>query len=91
MPQDTADDSWQTLKSFLIIYQVCFNTVFLNIRSFIIQFLYKDFNYTELQFYWNINAKNPFLSAVQANLYLKMFDYMEIWQNPQSEKLQSWA
>ena len=35
MPQDTADDSWQTLKSFLIIYQVCFNTVFLNIRSFI--------------------------------------------------------
>ena len=45
----------------------------------------KGVNYTELQFYWNTTTKNPFLSAVQANLYLKMFDYTEIWQNPQSE------
>ena len=36
MPEDTADDFWQTLKSFLIIYQVLFNTILLNIRSFII-------------------------------------------------------
>ena len=63
MLEDTADDFWQTLKSFLDKYHL----------SSLVSTLYRA------AVLLNITAKNPFLSAVQANLYLKkMFDYTEI-------------
>ena len=59
MPEDTADDSWQTLKFFLIIYQVCFNTVFL-IQRYI---LYRA------EILLNYHCQKSIPSAVQAYLY----------------------
>ena len=77
------------------------NTLLLDVRSFIIKFLNKgiklqlcivnSINYTELQFYWiSLPKIHSFLQYMLICTY-KMFDYTEIWQHPQSEKLQSWA
>ena len=77
MPEDMADDSRQTVKSFLIIYQVCFNTVFLNIDPSSFSSCTKVYTIESCSFTEISLQINPFLSAVQANLYLKNFDLFE--------------
>ena len=74
MPEDTANDFWQTLKSLLIIYQVLFQHYITKlkiiyhlvpIQGIKLQLCMVNSSFTEY------HCQNPFLSAVQANLYLK--------------------